>query len=117
MSIIAELLHVTKELYGLLEKPVAKEAREETIAAIEQLLLRRDELLEQLSPPYSEEEQQLGKEIVVFNQTITKKLQQLKQQIQQDLKALKQKKMANQNYTNPYQEAFLMDGMFYDKKR
>ncbi|ANB61915.1 flagellar assembly protein FliT [Anoxybacteroides amylolyticum] len=117
MSVVAELWNVTKELYALLEKPVVKEAREETIAAIEQLLKRRGELIEQLSPPYSEEEQQLGREMVALNQTIAQKLTQLKQQIQQDLKALKQKKKANQNYTNPYQEAFSMDGMFYDKKR
>lgn len=117
MSVVAELWEVTKTLAALLEKPIAKEAREETIAAVEQLLKRRDELIAQLSPPYSGEEQRLGREMVVLNQTIAQKLQQLKQQIQQDLKALKQKKKANQNYTNPYQEAFSMDGMFYDKKR
>ncbi|MBB5326211.1 flagellar protein FliT [Anoxybacillus tepidamans] len=117
MNVVVELWKVTKALDGLLEKPVAKAGREETIAAIEQLLQRRDELIAQLAPPYSEEEERLGREMVALNQTIAQKLQQLKQQIQQDLKALKQKKKANENYTNPYQEAFSMDGMFYDKKR
>ncbi|MCZ0754399.1 flagellar protein FliT [Anoxybacillus sp. J5B_2022] len=117
MSVVAELWEVTKTLVALLEKPVAKEAREETIAAVEQWLERREELIAQLSPPYSEEEQRLGQEIVALNRTIGQKLTQLKQQIQQDLRALKQKKKANENYTNPYQETFSMDGMFYDKKR
>jgi len=117
VSVVAELWEVTKTLAELLEKPVAKEAREETIAAVEHWLERREELIAQLSPPYSEEEQRLGREIVALNQTIGKKLTQLKQQIQRDLATLKQKKKANQNYTNPYQETVSMDGMFYDKKR
>lgn len=116
MSIVVELFQVTKALYDLLEKPIAREARDETIEAVRRLLLQRDELIEQLKPPYTDEEQEMGIEIVSLNETINQKLEHLKQQIQQDLKATKQKKTANQNYVNPYQ-AISVDGMFYDKKR
>lgn len=111
-----ELFQVTKQLYDLLDEPIPKEARDETIDMIRHLLGRRDELIEQLQPPYSDEEQELGMEIVMLNETIDQRLHGLKQQIYQDLKAMKQKKMANQNYLNPYQ-SLSVDGMFYDKKR
>jgi flagellar protein FliT len=116
VSVVSELYSVTKELYELLEQPTSKEKRDETIEAIQRLLSQRDELIQQLRPPYSEEEQELGMQMVSLNEAIAEKLQQLKQQIQQDLKAIKQKKMANQNYMNPYQ-SLAIDGMFYDKKR
>jgi flagellar protein FliT len=116
VSIVVELFQVTKQLYDLLDEPIPKEARDETIDMIRHLLGRRDELIEQLQPPYSDEEQELGMEIVMLNETIDQRLHGLKQQIYQDLKAMKQKKMANQNYLNPYQ-SLSVDGMFYDKKR
>jgi flagellar protein FliT len=116
VSIVVELFHVTKKLYELLHRPVGKEQRDETIEAIQELLDKRDSLIEQLQPPYNEEEQELGMQIVSLNEAIAEKLQQLKQQIQQDLKMIKQKKTANQNYMNLYQPLSL-DGMFYDKKR
>jgi flagellar protein FliT len=116
VSVVSELYSVTKELYELLEQPARKEKRDEMIEAIQRLLSQRDVLIQQLQPPYSEEEQELGMQMVSLNEAIGEKLQQLKQQIQQDLKSLKQKKMANQNYMNPY-EPLAIDGMFYDKKR
>jgi flagellar protein FliT len=116
VSVVFELFNVTKELYELLEQPAGKEKRDETIEAIQRLLSQRDVLIQQLQPPYSEEEQELGMQMVSLNEMINEKLRQLKQQIQQDLKAIKQKKMANQNYMNPYQ-SLAIDGMFYDKKR
>jgi flagellar protein FliT len=116
VSIVVELFHVTKKLYELLHRPVGKEQRDETIEALQRLLDERDSLIQKLQPPYSEEEQELGMQIVSLNEAIAEKLQQLKQQIQQDLKMIKQKKTANQNYMNLYQPLSL-DGMFYDKKR
>jgi flagellar protein FliT len=116
VSVVSELFTVTKELHELLYQSISKEQRDETIEAIQRLLDERDSLIGQLQPPYSEEEQELGMQMVSLNEAIAEKLQQLKQQIQQDLKAIKQKKMANQNYMNSYQ-SLEIDGMFYDKKR
>jgi flagellar protein FliT len=116
VSVVVELFSVTKELHELLHQPVSKVQRDEIIETIQELLDKRDLLIEKLQPPYNEEEQELGMQIVSLNEAIAEKLQQLKQQIQQDLKMIKQKKTANQNYMNPYQPLSL-DGMFYDKKR
>jgi flagellar protein FliT len=116
VSVVAELFSVTKELHELLHRPVGKEQRDETIEALQRLLDERYSLIQKLQPPYSEEEQELGMKIVSLNEAIAEKLQELKQQIQQDLKMIKQKKTANQNYMNLYQPLSL-DGMFYDKRK
>jgi flagellar protein FliT len=117
MSVVAELFHVTKELRDLVCAPVPAEKREEAIKTIERLLAQRDELLRELRPPYSKEEQRLGRQIVLWNQEIDAQLRELKRQIQRDLTMIRQKKIANNHYINPYEQPLVMDGMFYDKKR
>jgi flagellar protein FliT len=117
MSVVTALFHVTKELRDLVCAPVPAEKREETIEAIERLLGERDKLLRELRPPYSEEEQRLGRQIVQWNQEIDARLRELKRQIQRDLTMIRQKRIANNHYMNPYEQPLVMDGMFYDKKR
>jgi flagellar protein FliT len=117
MSVVTALFYVTKELRDLVCAPVPVEKREETIEAIERLLAQRDELLRELRPPYSGEEQRLGRQIVQWNQEIDAKLRELKRQIQRDLAMVREKRRANAHYTNPYEQSLAMDGMFYDKKR
>jgi flagellar protein FliT len=117
MSVVTTLFHVTKELRDLVCTPVPAEKREEAIEKIERLLGERDELLRELRPPYSEEEQQLGRQIVLWNQEIDAQLRELKRQIQRDLTMIRQKRIANNHYMNPYEQPLVMDGMFYDKKR
>jgi flagellar protein FliT len=116
VTIVSQLFAITKELYELLHQPNSKDQRDEIISAIRLSLNQRDSLIQQLQPPYSEKEQELARQIITLNEKINEKLQLLKQQIQQDLKVIKQKKAANQNYMNPYQP-LTIDGMFYDKKR
>jgi flagellar protein FliT len=117
MSVVTALFHVTKELRDLVAMPITAEARDEKIAAIERLLAQRDELLQDLRPPYSGEEQRLGRQIVQWNQEIEEHLRELKRQIQRDLAMVREKRRANAHYTNPYEQSLVMDGMFYDKKR
>jgi flagellar protein FliT len=117
MSVATALFHVTKELRDLVCAPISSEKREETIETIERLLAERDELLQNLRPPYSEEEQRLGRQIVAWNREIEEHLQAIKRQIQRDLAMVREKRRANAHYTNPYEQSLAMDGMFYDKKR
>jgi flagellar protein FliT len=117
MSVVTALFHLTKELRDLVCAPVPAEKREETIETIERLLAERDELLRELRPPYSGEEQRLGRQIVQWNQEIEEHLRELKRQIQRDLAMVREKRRANTHYTNPYEQSLAMDGMFYDKKR
>lgn len=117
MSVVTALFQMTKELRDVVCAPVPAEKREETITAIERLLEQREELLRELRPPFSEEEKRLGRQIVLWNQEIEQQLRELKQQIQRDLTMMRQKKIANNHYINPYEQPLAMDGMFYDKKR
>ncbi|MFC4182436.1 flagellar protein FliT [Saccharococcus thermophilus] len=117
MSVVTELFHLTKELRDLVCAPVQAEKRGETIETIKRLLAEREELLRELRPPYSEEEQRLGRQIVLWNQEIDAQLRELKRQIQRDLTMIRQKKIANHHYVNPYGQSLAIDGMFYDKKR
>jgi flagellar protein FliT len=116
VSVVSQLFMVTKELYEFLDQPINQNQRDEVIENIEELLNQRDLFIQQLQPPYSEEEQELGMRMITLNEKINEKLQQLQQQIQQDLKVIKQKKTANQNYMNRY-KTLAIDGIFYDKKR
>ncbi|EZP75114.1 flagellar protein [Parageobacillus genomosp. 1] len=117
MGVVHDLLAVTKELRDLVAMPITAEARDEKIATIERLLMRREELMAELRPPYSEEEQQLGRQIIAWNREIEEHLQAIKRQIQRDLAMIGEKRRANAHYTNPYEQPLVMDGMFYDKKR
>jgi flagellar protein FliT len=66
MGVVHDLLAVTKELRDLVCAPVSAEKREKAIEAIERLLAQRDELLRELRPPYSEEEQRLGRQMPII---------------------------------------------------
>ena len=115
MSVVARIIALTTELYELLEKPINKEKRDETIASIQMLLDERDSLIQKMTPPFNEDEQELGKKIIDLNRKIHRKLEHLKLQIQGDLILINQKKTVNQSYTDPYQ-SISFDGTFYDKK-
>ena len=79
-------------------------------------LNQREELLKSIQPPFSQAEQELGKQLVELNQQVEQLLQKQKQEIQQDIKQLHIQKQSNQKYTNPY-ESLSIDGVFYDKRK
>lgn len=116
MSVVSELLHITKAMVELLREPVEKEKRDVVIEQIEEMLEKRELLLKLLPSVLTEEEKQMGKELLMFDREANRLLQQLKQQIQQDLKQMKQTKEAAHRYHDLY-EPLSIDGMFYDKRR
>ena len=77
---------------------------------------QREELLKSIQPPFTEQEKELGKQLVELDQQVKQLLQKQKQEIQQDIKQLHMKKESNQKYTNPY-ESMPVDGLFYDKQK
>ncbi|MBE2906177.1 flagellar protein FliT [Anoxybacillus flavithermus] len=116
MSVVFTLLEATRQLANVLREPVSKEKRDEVIARIEQLLEERERLLAKLPSSLTAEERKMGQEILALNAEIDEKLQQLKQQIQFDLKQTKKTETVVKHYNHPY-EPLSIDGMFYDKKR
>ena len=75
----------------------------------------REKLLTDVKGPYTEEEKQLGQEIIKRNAVINLKLRSLKEAIQKDMTSLTKKKDSVDKYVNPY-ASMQVDGVFYDKK-
>lgn len=113
MSAVRACHAATKMLYDLIRIPVEDE--DERIAEIEQLLAEREAVLLDIKPPFSQEEQQLGQEMVQWNKSIDAYLKKVKYDIQRNITGLTKKKDSVEKYVNPY-SSVLPDGMFYDKR-
>ncbi|MBM6616314.1 flagellar protein FliT [Bacillus suaedaesalsae] len=117
MSIVGQVYAVTSKLHQLLitEEPDS-EKRDDVIEQIEQLLEDRQCLLDEMKGPYSDEEKQLGNQIIEYNKVIDVKLAKLRLVVQADMNKLKKQKNTNEKYVNPYKNVNF-DGMFFDKKK
>ncbi|MGG4169109.1 flagellar protein FliT [Rossellomorea vietnamensis] len=115
MSSVLLCYTITKQLKEALEQ-VNDENRETTIEEVESLLEKRQGLLSDIKPPYTQDEQALGKQMIAWNGQIDRQLAQLRLQIKRDMNGLTKKKTSVQKYSNPY-ESLQYDGMFYDKKK
>ncbi|KZO00201.1 flagellar protein FliT [Pseudobacillus badius] len=113
MSAVKDCFEMTEKLYQLVNRQ--PEDRDQTVAAIETLLEMREKLLTDVKGPYTEEEKQLGQEIIKRNAVINLKLRSLKEAIQKDMTSLTKKKDSVDKYVNPY-ASMQVDGVFYDKK-
>ncbi|WP_442600416.1 flagellar protein FliT [Neobacillus sp. D3-1R] len=100
----------------LLQKLQSNIDRDEKIVQVEAALETREQLLQQLSAPYTDEEKQLGQQLIQLNQRLSQLLSREKMLIQKDIKDLTIKKESNTKYVNPYQ-SLSTDGMFYDKRK
>ncbi|WRP06156.1 flagellar protein FliT [Rossellomorea aquimaris] len=115
MSSVLLCYTITKQLKEALEK-VNDENREATIEEVETLLEKRQSVLGTVKPPYTQDEQELGKQMIAWNQQIDRQLAQLRLEIKRDMNGLTKKKTSVLKYSNPY-ESLQYDGMFYDKKK
>lgn len=105
---------LTAELLAVLEDRTITE-RDDKIERVTKLIDRREGLLSQINPPFTGEEQQLGREVLLLNQQVDHLLKLQKQEIQRDIQEINKKKRSSNKYTNPY-ESLSVDGMFYDKR-
>lgn len=117
MSIVKELYESTLDLYSFLQKwDGNKDGREQYIEKLEHLLNERQSLLEQMKPPFSDEDKLLGAEIAKYDGKINILLNAKLNEIKMDITSLKQKKQQQTKYENPYMASY-EDGMFLDKKK
>ncbi|MFJ7977646.1 flagellar protein FliT [Peribacillus sp. JNUCC 23] len=105
---------ITVELLDVLTNRTTDE-RSDRINRIVELLDLREVLLQSIQPPFSEEEQVLGRQVVELNYKVDEWLLLQKKDIQRDIKQLNEKKQTSNKYTNPY-DKLSIDGVFYDKK-
>lgn len=118
VSSVIEIHRITEKLLNIVEKPVDPDQREDVIKQITSLLEERQQFIDRRSEKSkNEKEKQLGEQIVKWNKTIIEKLNELKSQVQQDMVNLKKTKVSTKQYSNPYQDVSVSDGMFYDKRK
>ncbi|WP_253718576.1 flagellar protein FliT [Weizmannia acidilactici] len=114
---MGDLTTCLKLTEDLLEEFNKGQSREELIGNINRLLDKRGALLASLKPPFSPEEQLLGKKIAALDKRLKPLLEETLLEIRQDIKQTVKKKTSMKKYINPYQSLQLNDGRFYDRKR
>lgn len=90
--------------------------RDQVIHQIQIQIEKRDELMKEISQPYSSEEMKIGQDIITLNEEIMKRMNLLYQHIKDDLKKVQQRKDQNYSYINPYGKIKTTDGMYWDNK-
>lgn len=115
MNIVEELLTVTKQLSNHLDDGISEE-RDEYIATIGRLLDKRQSLIEALPKTYTEEEKQIGKQIVTLNKNVDRHLKEQLLFLKSEIDTMQQNKRRSQQYSNPYKHV-AADGMYFDKKK
>ena len=106
---------VTEKLL-VLTKQTADEQRDEAIAGIEKCLDDREKLQPQIVAPFTPEEEVFGKELVVLEADVQKKLAFFTKQIRLGHFRSAIQKNHMKNYVNPYSNV-ARDGTFYDTKQ
>ena len=114
---LEDVFQKTAVLYKLTEEKIPVDQRQERIADINRLLAERDPLLSQVVPPFTEEEKETGRELLLMNQAIQQKLLLLENEIKQNLIQVKKQKKTKQQYQHTYQGLAGSDGMFLDHKK
>ncbi|WP_068673068.1 flagellar protein FliT [Oceanobacillus sp. Castelsardo] len=117
MNRLQSVFDITVKMKNILDENISSNDREARIEQLNNLLLQREPLLEQLTPPFSEEEDQLGKKLVRLNQEVQYLMDQLFSTLKIEMKQMNRQKKSNKNYTNPYHNVQVMDGMYLDKKK
>lgn len=115
MNPIQECCNLTKELIEFLRNNNDAD-RDNVIQKVEQFLVKRESLLEDIKPPFSAEDQLLGERLILLGNQLNLLFMNVKQEIQKDLNGLNKKKKSMNQYANPYAN-IQSDGFFYDKRK
>ncbi|AKL86519.1 FliT [Bacillus atrophaeus UCMB-5137] len=89
---------------------------DDLLKEIEDFVSKRAALINQISPPLSEEEQKQIKLVLTWDQLIVEEMQRLKQSIKVEIQQLKKKRAVHTTYLNPYNNISI-DGRYYDKRK
>jgi flagellar protein FliT len=113
MNTVYECYHLTEEIVKALKN--TKIEREEKIKIVEELLNKREQVIQLIKSPFTMEEKKIGAKVVQQDKTLQLLLNIEKQEIQKDINGLSKRKSSVNKYRNPYQN-MQIDGYFYDKK-
>lgn len=97
MSLVKQLYEVANQFYQYLLIQPQKEQRNAYIEQINQFLDRREELISKLPKVLDDEEKILGGKIIQLNHSIDELLKKRYDEIEADLKQIRQQKMVQKN--------------------
>jgi flagellar protein FliT len=117
MNRVQALYDTTARLDSLVSQPVTSENREEVVNSLTALLEVRTGQMEELEPPFTTEENLLGKELLPMNERISKHVQGIFDQLKIDIRTIKKQKQSGKKYINPYASMQTLDGRFLDKRK
>ena len=117
MNRVQALYDTTAQLDTLVSQTVTSENREEVVNSLTALLEVRSGQMEELKPPFTTEENLLGKELLPMNERISKQVQQIFDQLKVDIRTIKKQKQSGKKYINPYASMQTLDGRFLDKRK
>lgn len=110
-------MDVSKKLEELLYSEEHAGDRDVLINKATAFIEERGALMAELQPPFTEEETNMGKELIPLNARIEGRMSELFEELKQEMKELKQQKRSKQQYKNPYRHVASMDGMYVDSKK
>lgn len=116
MSQLQKVYEITVELKELLDQDITSKNREQAIDRLNELIEARGKWMEQIQPPYSDEEKLLGEKIYSLNTTIQDKMQQLFKDLKLEMRQVQKQKKSKESYTNPYKSVHVSDGTFMDSR-
>ncbi|MEI3607463.1 flagellar protein FliT [Pseudogracilibacillus sp. SE30717A] len=116
MKNLEQLYEISEAILQALENEHATN-REQTIQQIDELIGKRETIIEQIKGPYTEDEEEIGQKVVQLNEQIKVKMDALYSQVKEDMKQVKQQKKLNRSYINPYGPIKTTDGMYLDRKQ
>ena len=117
MNRLDQVYHVTKKIEKMLNQSITNKNREDIIEKVTVLIEERGRRMEDLTPPFSEQEKLLGKKVVVLNEQIEKEMETLFETLKQDMRQVNKQKESSRTYINPYGNIKSTDGMYLDSKQ
>lgn len=117
MNRLTGLYRVTQELQHLVSQDITSDNRGQVIDRIRHLVNQRGHYVQEINPPYSDAEKEMGEKILILNEHIQVKLNHLFDDLKEEMKQVKQQKKSNQSYINPYENLQSNDGVFMDRKK
>ncbi|WP_163579020.1 hypothetical protein [Gracilibacillus saliphilus] len=117
MEALKTYVEKTKIMLQLLAQPLNNEQRERAINKISQLIEERAALTKEIVPPFSSEQQELGKQAIELDQQLNQALKNVFQHIKKDMRNAKKQPRSNHSYLNPYKNVASFDGRFLDSKK
>lgn len=113
---LEKVYQLTIEMKHLFNFPITVKNREEVIEKLTGWLEEREEWMDKLSPPYTDEERELGEKIYQINVEVEENMQRLFGNLKVEMKKVQKHKKTQQTYSNPYKNLAVSDGTFLDKK-